>query len=307
VIKWGVRNGRQRFFCAACKKLFIRKNEGASRNQKLKLFRKWVIGKYTLKELSRESKKSIDTLRILFKKFLDDPPKPQVKPNLKCHLTIDGTYFKNNFCLLNYYDNDLKRLQYYRTVERENYCDYLSDLEFLKQVGLNIVSITSDGQKGLIKAVDNVFPNVIHQRCIIHIQRLSLAYLTRNPKTQAGIILRQLVKHLHKIDNHDKRDYWIFFFNEWCKKCNDFLKDRSISASGRKWYTHKLLRRTRSLIKNALPDMFHYLDNCHIPKSTNGLESRFSYLKNNLKIHRGLNRKNRRSFIIWYNYFKHQN
>lgn len=304
VIKWGTRNNRQRFLCHACGKLFIWKNTGASKNQKLKLFRKWIVGKYTLKELSKETKKSVKSLRILFKKFLDNPPKCKIKPNPKCHLIIDGTYFKNNFCLLNYRDNDLKYLQYWRTVDRENYYDYLIDLEFLKQVGLNIASVTSDGQKGLIKAINDVFPNVIHQRCIIHIQRMSLIYLTRNPKTQAGAMLRQLVKNLHKIDNHDKRDYWIFFLNEWCKKYNEFLKERSISTSGRKWYTHKLLRRIRSLIKNALPNMFHYLDDCHIPKSTNGLETKFSFLKNNLKIHRGLSRRNRRNFIIWYNYFE---
>ena len=51
--------------------------------------------------------------------------------------------------------------------------------------------------------------------------------------------------------------------------------------------------------------MFHYLDNPQIPKSTNGLESRFSYLKNNLAIHRGLSKKHRKSFIAWYNYFKY--
>jgi len=38
-------------------------------------------------------------------------------------------------------------------VERENHYNYLTDLEFLKQLGLTVVSITSDGQKGLIKAI----------------------------------------------------------------------------------------------------------------------------------------------------------
>ncbi|MFH1522549.1 MAG: transposase, partial [Patescibacteria group bacterium] len=75
---------------------------------------------------------------------------------------------------------------------------------------------------------------------------------------------------------------------------------------GRWWYTHKLLRRTRSLVKNALPDMFHYLDNPNIQKSSNGLESQFSYLKNNLKIHRGLSQKSRENFVRWYYYFKNQ-
>ncbi|MBI5538892.1 MAG: transposase [Bacteroidia bacterium] len=244
-------------------------------------------------------------MRILFKKFLENPLKTKIKPSDKCYLVIDGTHIKNNFCVLNYLDSGLKYLQYYRTVERENYYDYTTDLEFLKQIGIIPFSITSDGQRGLLKAVRDVFPSVVHQRCIIHIQRMSLIYLTRNPKTGAGITLRYWVKKLHKIDNHDKRDYWIRQFDGWCRKYSSFLKEKSESLSGRKWYTHKLLRRTRSLIKNALPNMFHYLDNPHIPKSTNCLETRFSYLKNNLKIHRGLSKKSRQNFILWYNYFKY--
>lgn len=167
------------------------------------------------------------------------------------------------------------------------------------------MSITSDGQKGLVKAVRDVYPNVIHQRCIIHIQRMSLAYLTRFPKTDAGIELRCLVKEIHKIETYYDRDLWIKYFNNWCKKYDKFLKEKSESDSGRRWYTHKSLRKTRSLIKNALPDMFHYLDDCRIPKSTNGLEARFSYLKNSLRIHRGLSNENRKNFVVWYNYFKY--
>jgi len=196
-------------------------------------------------------------------------------------------------------------LQYFRIVERENYYNYLTDLEFLKQLGLTVVSITSDGQKGLIKAVRAVYPNVIHQRCIVHIQRMSLAYLTRHPKTDAGIELRYLVKMLHKIETYHDRDLWIEYFNNWREKYDNFLKEKSESDSGRKWYTHKSLRKTRSLIKNALPNMFYYLDNYRIPKSTNGLETKFSYLKNNLRIHRGLSNENRKNFVIWYNYFKY--
>lgn len=206
--------------------------------------------------------------------------------------------------MINYYDNDLKYLQLSSIRIKENYEEIAADLEVLKQSGLKIASITSDGQKGLIKAVKSALPDVIHQRCIIHIQRMSLIYLTRFPKTEAGQILRQGVKQLHKINSYRKRDNWIRQFNIWRERYDDFLKEKSQAPSGRKWYTHKLLRRTKSLIKNALPDMFHYLDDFKIPKSTNGLETRFSYLKNSLKIHRGLTEERRKNFILWYNYFK---
>lgn len=157
--------------------------------------KKWIISRRTLQDLSDESGKSIDTLRRLFQYFLNNTPIIKIKSNNNCHLIIDGTY-TSDFCILNYLDNDLKYLQFYNIVERENYNNYVADLELLKQSGLDIVSITSDGQKGLIKAINRVFPNVIHQRCIIHVQRMSLIYLTRFPKTEAGITLRYWVKKI---------------------------------------------------------------------------------------------------------------
>ena len=198
-------------------------------------------------------------------------------------------------------------MQFYNIVKYESYDNYQNDLKLLKQSGLNIVSITSDGQRGLKKAISEVFPRVIHQRCVIHIQRMSLIYLTRNPKTEAGMMLRCWVTKLHEIDTIEKRDDWIYQFNNWRRLFDSFLKEKSEALSGRTWYTHKLLRRTRTLIKNALPNMFHYLEDYEIPKSTNGLECRFSYLKNNLNIHRGLSKKNRINFVKWYNYFKYKN
>ena len=239
---------------------------------------------------------------------MDYPPTPiPILNSSDCHLIIDGTYFKDNFCVLVYYDNQLKKRQYFRVVDRECWYNYMTDLEYLKQVGLNVISVTSDGQKGLIKAVKDVFPKTIHQRCVIHIQRMSLIYLTRFPKTEAGIILRYWVKKLHLIKDHEQKYFWIAQFNGWCRKYDFFLKEQSMSLSGRKWYTHKMLRKTRSLIKNALPNLFHYLDNSNIQKSSNGLESQFSYLKNILKIHRGLSKENQENFIRWYYYFKNQN
>lgn len=254
--------------------------------------------------MSNQSGKSVSTLQRLFKKYLNSPPNPKFKTNNNCHLIIDGTYH-SDFCILNYLDNDQKYLQYYAIVQNESYINYLNDLKLLKKTGLNIVSITSDGQRGLKKAISEVFPRTIHQRCIIHVQRMSLIYLTQNPKTEAGQMLRYWITKLHEMDTIEKKEYWIYQFNNWCRLYDSFLKEKSESLSGRTWYTHKFLRRTRTLIKNALPNMFHYLDNPNIPKSSNGLEARFSFLKNNINIHRGLSKNNRKNFIKWYLYFKY--
>lgn len=247
----------------------------------------------------------MDALRKLFKHFLSIPPPLPIQPNKNCRLIIDGTYFKDDFCLLVYDDCLNKKIIYQRIVLRENYFVYKRDLEHLKNQGIKLISVTSDGQKGLIKGLKEVFPDCIHQRCIVHIQRMSLIYLTRNPKTQAGQDLRELILKLSRIDNYIDKDLWIHYFERWSEHYHQFLQEKSEALSGRRWYTHKLLRRTRSLIKNALFNMFHYLDDEQIPKSTNGLETKFSYLKNDLKIHRGLSKENRQNFILWYNYFKY--
>ena len=61
---------------------------------------------------------------------------------------------------------------------------------------------------------------------------------------------------------------------QWYDQHKDFVNQKSYyPLTGKYWYTHKMVRRAFIHIKRALPDMFHYLDNTDIPKSTNGLES----------------------------------
>jgi len=62
--------------------------------------------------------------------------------------------------------------------------------------GANPCCVVGDGQKGLLKAVREVFPRAKVQRCVVHVHRQAMAWLTRNPKTDAGRELRQLVSAL---------------------------------------------------------------------------------------------------------------
>lgn len=258
----------------------------------------------TLEEIAKQKECSIRTIQRLFEEYLDNPPTPQVKENNNCHLMIDGTYH-SDFCLLNYFDNDLKYLQYYEIVKSENYRDFEMGLRLLKAAGLNIVSITSDGDRGLIMAINEVFPGITHQRCIIHVQRMGLAYLTRFPKTEAGRELRNIILDLHKINSHIERSIWINRYQEWETTYHDFLNERTQFLSDKRLYKHFRIRQAKAQISNTLSHLFHYLDDPKIPKSNNGLECRFSYLKNNLRIHRGLSKNHRKSFVLWYNWFKY--
>ena len=290
--------------CKICSTSFIWKNKGSRRNQREKIFKQWIIGKDTISELSKKYKRSNSSIQRLCYEFLAKPPIPQIKENINCHLIINGTYI-SDFCVINYLDADLKHLQYFEIVKTEDYRDFKLSLELLLRVGLNIVSVTSDGHKDLISAVRDVLPGVKHQRCIVHVQRMALNYLTRFPKSEAGRELRVIARDLHKITDREEKNKWIFRFDQWNYDHREYINDRRRSLDSNYLYAHPEIRKARSVIKNSLPNLFYYLDDPKIPKSTNGLECRFSYLKNNLRIHRGLSNKNRRNFVLWYSWFKY--
>jgi len=112
---------------------------------------------------------------------------------------------------------------------------------------------------------------------------------------------------LLKIKTENDRLFWINELNLWYKRHQDYLSERTYNEkTGRYWYTHKLVRRSYFLLKRALPNMFHYLQNPKIPNTTNGIEGYFSHLKNHLDLHRGLTFKNRINFIKWYVYFSNK-
>ncbi len=60
------------------------------------------------------------------------------------------------------------------------------------------------------------------------------------------------------------------------------------------------LKRARSMLMVALPNMFHYLDDRKIPTSTNGLEGYFGRLKQKYRQHRGLAQRHREAYFRWF-------
>jgi len=205
-----------------------------------------------------------------------------------------------------YRDNTIKYTQLYRLTDGEWYDEIKEDLENLIRLGVQIESITCDGHRSILKAIKKACKGVVLQRCLVHIQRMCRIWLTMRPKSDAGNDLKKIVGKLHNITTQDQKNYWIVSLVKWYDQYEPYLKEKSYGQhTGSYWYKHKLLRRSFTVIRRALPDMFHYLDNKQIPKSTNGLESFFGHLKSHITVHRGLSRQHRRrNFIKWYLYFK---
>lgn len=249
---------------------------------------------------------STRTLKRYFHDYLREAPVLKVRRSEKVNLLIDGTYFSNNLCLILYRDQQIKYTQLYRLWDGEWYEELKEDLQNLMSLGVQIESITCDGHKALLKAISKVCKTVIVQRCLVHIQRMCRIWLTSRPQNMAASELRKLVNELHTISDHQHWGFWVVNLQQWYDLHKDYVNEKTFHATGRYWYKHKLLRRSFSVIRKALPNMFHYLDNPRIPKTTNALESFFGHLKNHITIHRGLSNNNRRYFIQWYLYFKNQ-
>ena len=234
--------------------------------------------------------------------FLEQSPEVKIIKRSSVHLRMDATYLKR-VCLVCYQDHQDGYTQLIRVTDGEHYTEIKEDLHNLIELGVQIESITTDGHKSALKAIKKALPEVIVQRCLVHIQRMCLLWLTRFPKHNAGIELRRMVLMLLKIKTHNDRLYWTSQLEQWYRDHQDYLQQKTYNEStGRYWYTHKLLRCSYFTIKRALPNMFHYLINSKIPSTTNGIEGFFSHLKNHLDLHRGLTTKHRINFVKWYIY-----
>jgi len=265
-------------------------------------FRKWILERQTFKTLSRDSGLSIDTLQRVFYTFLERSPEVKILKREKVHLRIDATYFKR-FCAVCYQDHEDGYTQLIRFSNGEHFEEIREDLSNLIKLGVQIESITTDGHKSILKAIKKSLPDAIVQRCLVHIQRMCLLWLTRFPRHIAGVELRRLVLQLLAIKTDNDRLYWTRQFLLWQEHHKSYLQEKTFNqTTGRYWYTHKLLRRSYLTIKRALPNMFHYLNDPKIPSTTNGIEGFFSHLKNHLDLHRGLTLQHRINFIKWYVY-----
>ena len=132
--------------------------------------------------------------------------------------------------------------------------------------------------------------------CQFHQIQITRRYLTLKPKLQAAIELRGIIKSLTKTD----KESFIGEFNNWLKKWDAFLKEKTIDIEKGKWhYKHKKLRSAAHSIKINLPNLFTWYDYPHlkIPNTNNSIEGTIADIKNKTKVHHGLKKEGRFKLI----------
>jgi len=199
---------------------------------------------------------------------------------------VDATYFRKQkntepWCAVVFRDPITKENLWWGFGDVENHNLYLQGRIHLESLGYVILGTTGDG----ISCVRKVFYDIPFQMCLVHMERIVVRKITRNPKLEAGVVLLALIKTLGKCPSLIFKER----FKKYIEKYRDFLNEKSINLeTGRSDWTHKELHSAVLSVMTFLPYLFTYETTKELSQTTNSLEGHFSHVKDIVRIHRGI-------------------
>jgi len=261
-----------------------------------------LLSGYTVGQLVEISGKSERKIRLIIDHWLSVSPlfPPDDLSSAK-YLVFDGTFiWKRRIGAIILLDAERRQLVKGEYGLRENSSSALLNyFSGLRNVGLNPKSATIDGNTTVIKALKIIWPDIIIQRCLVHIQRQGLMWCRANPKTAAAKKLRLLFLMVAGINTEAQKNIFLESVKRW-----DNRYGKKIDSRPERGWVFSDLKRARSVLLKATPNMFHYLEDSQISKTTNLAEGYFSFLKSRYRDHRGLSPKKRRTFFQWFFFLK---
>ena len=232
------------------------------------------------------------TVRKLFKQY--QAPIKEHHPRT-LHLVTDATYFgerteKTSWCVAVIRDHRSKEDLVWQFAQTESTSLYVNLKEQLLSLGYTIQSVTADG----LSCIQSAFSGVPFQMCHVHMERLVTRGTTKNPQTEAGVVLLALVRTLHTTDSQtfNRR------LNAYVEKYRDFLNEKTTNPlTGERYWTHKELRSAALSLIHFRKYLFTFETNKKIPKTTNSLEGHFSHINEVIAVHRGLSRPQKQKVL----------
>lgn len=210
------------------------------------------------------------------------PPPPELAPRVMVAV-IDGTFFGRTRGYLVVRDPHRRENVYWSEIKHETLNEYQCARDTLESQDFVIQAVVADGKRG----IQGVYNDLPIQMCHFHQKQIITRYLTTRPKLKASIELKKLV---HRLCDADEKDFALGL-EAWRKKWRKFLNERTITpGSNKRPFTHRRLRSAYRSLKTNLPYLFTYkrYPELNIPNTTNGLEGSFAYLKELVRVHRGI-------------------
>lgn len=244
--------------------------------------------KQTLGQLSGHYKVDVKTIR----KWLGAYRHPQTYPYQELqpqsiHLVVDAFYWKRGEGVLVFRAHNLKRCLFWFDIKYETIACYQAGMSTLMAAGWEILSITVDGRKGVLRTLEMCAPV---QLCHFHQLAIVIRYLSKNPKLQPSIELKKIASTLTKTSPEKLS----ILLEIWHQKHQDFLKERTYHPSGRWSYTHKRTRSCYYSLTRNLPYLFTYQKHPGTPNTTNTMDGYVSHLRTLHRVHRGTKLHRRR-------------
>lgn len=292
--------GMQRWRCERCASTG-RQTRGDTRNRHRRLwFIRWLTNTATLAMIASRMRCSPSTTQRHFRVCWRDEPHPPSWIVPSRIVVLDGTSLvaRQQVVLIAYGNGDVRQLSWAFT-ERETMTSWSALLARIPAPRF----VVCDGQKGLLKAIRTQWPATLIQRCLIHIVRQSCAWLTRHPQTMAGQQLLYIMRALPAVRTRHQKRRWLHRFWNWCRKYELFLATRTrhpIDAR-RWWYTHRKLRRVRTLIERSLPYLFTFVRHPEVPRTSNHVEGGINARLHELfRAHRGMSVSKKRVLTAYF-------
>lgn len=224
------------------------------------------------------------------------PDDDQIPLTQHRYTIIDCTFLKRYECIIVLMDGERYRvISGSYGVNEYSQPEVVWFLQPLKEQGLSPISCTVDGNRNLIRALKALWPGIIIQRCMVHVQRQGLSWCRQFPKRTDAKRLRKLFLQVTHINNHHDRSEFLKGFAQWEERYGS-----KIATQPERGRVFSDLKRARSMLIKAIPNMFHYLDDSNIPATNNGLEGYFSRMKSHYRNHRGLVVSKRANYFKWF-------
>ena len=249
----------------------------------------YVGGRQTLPRLARRVGRDVRWVRSRIYALPQTPVSSTPQPTV---IVADTTFWGRAYGVCVFRSPGLKKNLWWDEVTTETVATYYYGRKILESQGWTFTAAVIDGRRGLVR----VFQDIPVQICIFHQVKIVTRYLTRTPKTQSGIELREITLLLK--DSTEKE--FAQLLTDWYARWKEFVSEKTHIVGCKRWhYTHKNVRSAYRSLQSNLPYLFTYqkYPDLHIPSTTNSLDGMFTQLKNKLGAHRGL-RQDRRYRII---------
>jgi hypothetical protein len=204
----------------------------------------------------------------------------------------DTTFWGRNYGVTVFRSWNLRRNIWWQEVLSEKQIHYYYGRKILEDKGWTFTAAVVDGRRGLA----TVFRDIPVQTCHFHQIKTVAKYLTRRPKTDAGLGLWTLALTL---TGTTEKVFTKKLF-AWEKRWHSFYTEKTHVTGTKHWYyTHRNVRSAFMSLKHNLPNLFTYLKHpeLNIPNTTNTIDGYFASVKKKVAAHHGL-RKDRRYKVI---------